>query len=64
VNVLLVPTRREEPLRLELQAVLDACAGRAANPVPVSAGVHALDVVEAAERSARLGAQVALPLTP
>jgi UDP-N-acetylglucosamine 3-dehydrogenase len=59
-----LPTRREEPLRLELQAFLDACAGRAANPVPVAAGVRALDVVEAAERSARLGAQVALPLTP
>jgi len=58
-----LPTRREEPLRLELQAFLDACAGRASNPVPVAAGVRALDVVEAAERSARLGVQVALPPT-
>src|SRR5262249_48648199 len=45
-----LPTRREEPLRLELRAFLDACAGRAANPVPVAAGVRALDVVEAAGR--------------
>jgi len=59
-----LPTRREEPLRLELQAFLDACVGRAPNPVPVAAGVRALEVVEAAERSARLGADVALPLTP
>jgi UDP-N-acetylglucosamine 3-dehydrogenase len=57
-------TRGEEPLRLELQAFLDACAGRAPNPVPAAAGVRALEVVEAAERSARLGADVALPLTP
>jgi len=58
-----IPTRREEPLRLELQAFLDACAGRVPNPVPAAAGVRALDVVEAAARSARLGAAVALPLT-
>jgi len=57
-------TRREEPLRLELQAFLDACAGRASNPVPASAGVRALEVVEAAERSARLGATVALSWKP
>jgi len=57
-----LPTGRVEPLRLELQAFLDACAGRAANPVPVAAGVRALEVVEAAERSARLGAEVMLPL--
>jgi predicted dehydrogenase len=57
-----LPTRREEPLRLELQAFLDACAGRAANPVPVSAGVRALEVAEAAERAARLGSDVSLPL--
>ena len=57
-----LPTRRDEPLRLELQAFLEACAGRAANPVPASAGVRALEIVEAAARSARLGADVALPL--
>ena len=57
-----LPTRHEEPLRLELQAFLDACMGRASNPVPASAGVRALEIVEAAARSARLGADVALPL--
>jgi UDP-N-acetylglucosamine 3-dehydrogenase len=57
-----LPTRRDEPLRLELQAFLEACTGRAANPVPASAGVRALEIVEAAARSARLGADVPLPL--
>lgn len=55
-------TGREEPLRLELQAFLEACAGGVANPVPASAGVRALEIVEAAARSARLGADVSLPL--
>ena len=54
------PVRAEEPLRLELRAFLDACAGRAPNPVPASVGVRALDVVEAAERSARLARTVIL----
>jgi len=57
-----LPTGRDEPLRLELEAFLHACAGRAANPVPAAAGVRALEIVEAAERSTRLGADVALPL--
>ena len=57
-----IPTRREEPLRLELQAFLDACAGRVPNTVPASAGVRALEIVEAAERSTRLGQDVSLPL--
>jgi UDP-N-acetylglucosamine 3-dehydrogenase len=57
-----LPTGRDEPLRLELQAFLEACAGRAANPVPASAGVRALEIVEAAARSARFGADVSLPL--
>lgn len=48
----------------ELQAFLDACAGRASKPVPAAVGVRALDVLEAAERSARLGADVVLPATP
>ena len=56
-----LPTRSEEPLRLELQAFLDACTGRAPNPVPASAGVRALEIVAAAERSARAGADVLLP---
>jgi predicted dehydrogenase len=55
-----LPTRREEPLRLELRAFLDACAGRAANPVPAADGVRALAVVEAVARSARLGTTVSL----
>ena len=59
-----LPTGRDEPLRLELQAFLEACAGRASNPVPASAGVRALEIVEAAARSARLGADVLLPLPP
>ena len=56
-----LPTGREEPLRRELQAFLDGCAGRAANPVPVAAGVRALEVAEAAARAARLGADVTIP---
>jgi predicted dehydrogenase len=56
-----LPTGRDEPLRLELEAFLRACAGHGANPVPAAAGVRALEIVEAAERSARLGADVALP---
>src|SRR5574341_1081040 len=55
-----LPVRGEEPLRLELAAFLDACAGRAPNPVPALAGVRALAVVEAAARSAQLGRTVTL----
>ena len=55
-----LPARRDEPLRLELQAFLDACAGRAGNPVPAADGVRALAVVEAAAQSARLGITVSL----
>jgi predicted dehydrogenase len=47
-----------EPLRLELEAFLDACAGRRPNPVPAEDGVRALEVVEAAALSARLGRTV------
>lgn len=50
----------EEPLRLELQAFVEACAGRRPNPVPGEAGVQALRVVEAASTAARHG--VAVPL--
>jgi len=49
-----LPARGEEPLRLELDAFLAACQGRAANPVPAESGIHALEVVEAAARAARL----------
>jgi len=55
-----LPTRRAEPLQLELQSFLDACSGRAPNPVPVADGVRALAVVEAAALAARLGRTVAL----
>jgi predicted dehydrogenase len=52
--------RGEEPLRLELDSFLAACAGRGGNQVPAEAGVHALEIVEAAARSARLDRAVAL----
>ena len=52
--------RGEEPLRLELEAFLGACRGRGPNPVPVEAGIHALEVVEAAARSARLQRAVSI----
>jgi UDP-N-acetylglucosamine 3-dehydrogenase len=55
-----LPVRDEEPLRSELVAFLDACAGRAPSPVDASAGVRALAVVEAAARAAELGRAVAL----
>lgn len=51
-------TGREEPLRLELEAFLGACAGHWPNLVPASDGVRALAVIEAAARSARLGRAV------
>ncbi len=50
----------EEPLQLELCAFLDACAGKAPNRVPAAAGVRALEIVEAAGQSARLGRSVIL----
>jgi len=55
-----LPARGEEPLRAELAAFLAACAGTAPNPVPAEVGVSALEVVEAAARSAQLGRAVAL----
>ena len=55
-----LPTGREEPLRLELQAFLEACTGRGPNLVPAADGVEALRVVEAAARASRLGRTVAL----
>src|SRR3990170_6343458 len=55
-----LPARGEEPLKLELAAFLDACAGRAPNPVPAVAGVRALAVVEAAALSARQGRTITL----
>jgi predicted dehydrogenase len=55
-----LPVHGEEPLRRELQSFLDACAGKAPNPVDASAGVRALAVVEAAARAAALGHTVAV----
>ena len=55
-----LPVNGEEPLRLELSAFLDACAGKAPNLAPAAVGVRALDVVEAAAQSARLGRSVIL----
>lgn len=51
---------RDEPLRLALAAFIDACRGRAPSPVDAAAGVHALEIVEAAALAARLGRTVAL----
>jgi predicted dehydrogenase len=50
----------DEPLRVELAAFLDACQGRGASPVPAEAGIHALEVVEAAARAARLQRTVSI----
>lgn len=55
-----LPTAGGEPLRAELEAFRDACAGRRPNPVPAEDGVSALEVVEAAGLAARLGRTVAL----
>ena len=57
------PTRRDEPLRLELEAFLDACIGRGPNEVPAAAGIRALEIVEAAERSSKIGATVSVSRT-
>lgn len=53
-------TGDDEPLRIELEAFVEACAGRAAIPVSAADGVHALEVVEAATRAAALGRRVRL----
>ena len=50
----------DEPLRVELAAFLAASAGCCPNPVPAGDGVHALEIVEAAARSARTRREVAL----
>lgn len=58
-----LPARGEEPLRLELAAFLSACRGHGDNPVPAEAGVEALEIVEAAARSARLARTVTIAET-
>jgi predicted dehydrogenase len=55
-----LPAHGEEPLRLELAAFLDACRGDGPNLAPPEAGVHALEIVEAAARAARLDRTVAI----
>jgi predicted dehydrogenase len=50
----------EEPLRLELAAFLGACRTGGPSPVDLRAGLHAIEVVEAAARAARLGRVVPL----
>jgi predicted dehydrogenase len=55
-----IPTPGAEPLRLELQAFLDACAGRRSTSVPAAAGLAAIEIAEAAARSSEIGARVAL----
>jgi predicted dehydrogenase len=53
-------TAGAEPLRAELQAFLGACTGQVPNAVPPEDGVRALEVAEAAARSAVLGCAVTL----
>jgi predicted dehydrogenase len=50
----------EEPLRAELAAFLAACRAGGPAPVDARAGLHTVEVVEAAARSARLGRAVSL----
>jgi UDP-N-acetylglucosamine 3-dehydrogenase len=49
-----------EPLVLELAAFLDACRTKGPAPVDARAGLHAVEVVEAAARAARLGRTVSI----
>jgi predicted dehydrogenase len=55
-----IPAAGNEPLLVELTAFLDACEGRRANPVPAEDGLAAIEIVEAAARSARTGSRVTL----
>lgn len=50
----------EEPLRREIAAFLDAVERRGTPPVGVNAGLSALRVVEAAQRSSHLGRRMVL----
>jgi len=49
-----------EPLRAELSAFVDACRGVIPVPVPASDGVRAMEIVDAAARSARSSQAVVL----
>jgi UDP-N-acetylglucosamine 3-dehydrogenase len=55
-----LPVPGGEPLRLELEAFREACAGRAPAPVTAEDGVRALTVVEAAAEASRLGRTIVL----
>src|SRR5262249_4988914 len=55
-----LPAVGDEPLRVELGAFMSACAGRGPNLVDATAGVHALEIVEAASLSARTKREVSL----
>lgn len=50
----------DEPLRVELAAFIEACAGRSPSPVDARAGLRAVEIVAAAALSARLGRVVSL----
>lgn len=50
----------DEPLRVELAAFIEACAGRSPSPVDARAGLHAVEIAAAAALSARLGRVVSL----
>ena len=52
--------RGEEPLRLQLASFLAACSQDGLNPVPAEAGVHALEIVEAAVRAAQVDRAVTI----
>jgi UDP-N-acetylglucosamine 3-dehydrogenase len=55
-----LPADGGEPLRLELEAFVDACAGRRPVAVTAADGLLAVEVAEAATESARLGHRVTL----
>jgi UDP-N-acetylglucosamine 3-dehydrogenase len=55
-----LPVARDEPLKTELAAFLEACRTGAPAPVDARAGLHAVEVVEAAARAARLQRSVTL----
>lgn len=55
-----LPTAPGEALRRELEAFAEACTGRQAVAVTAADGVRALEIVEAAARSAREGRAVKL----
>ena len=55
-----LPAGGGEPLRLELEAFLDACQGKRPVAVTAADGLIAVEVTEAASRSARLARLVTL----